>query len=90
VEIKKGQQQFYIGDREDVAIARITFEWETEHVIVANHTYVDEALRGQQVAKKLLDVLVSYARENNLKIRPLCSYVVKAFERYEEYQDIIA
>ena len=88
--IKEGQQSFYIGDDEENAIGRITYEVESDDVIVANHTYVSPVHRGKNIAKLLLDQLVEHARDNNLKVRPQCSYVVRAFEKYKEYQDIIA
>lgn len=60
------------------------------NIMDMNHTYVSEVLRGQGVAKKLLDRAADYARENNYKMNPICSYVVKAFEKSEEYDDVKA
>ena len=88
--IKEGQHSFYIGDDEENVIGRITYEVESDDIIVANHTYVSPDHRGKNIAKLLLDRLVEHARDNNLKVRPQCSYVVRAFEKYKEYQDIIA
>ncbi|RKJ59880.1 N-acetyltransferase [Butyricicoccus sp. 1XD8-22] len=66
-------------------------EWvQKENVMVMNHTYVSDVLRGQGVAKKLLDKAASYARENNYKMEAVCSYVVAAFDRSNEYDDIKA
>ena len=90
MEIKQGDQMFYIGESQEDAIGRITFAVESEDVIVADHTFVNPDYRGKNIARQLLDRLVDYAREKHLKIRPQCSYVVKAFEKYREYQDIIA
>jgi predicted GNAT family acetyltransferase len=59
-------------------------------VMVMDHTFVSPDLRGQGVAKKLLDRAAKYAREKDLKMEPVCSYVVTAFERYKEYDDIKA
>jgi predicted GNAT family acetyltransferase len=86
--IKKGVHEFFIGESSSTAVARICFTPGDDNIIVADHTFVDESLRGQNIAKKLLDALVSYAREQGLVIQPVCSYVVKAFERFEEYHDI--
>ncbi len=86
--IHSGDNVFYITDKNGEKIAHITYQIESDEVIIANSTFVDPSLRGQGVAKLLLDRLANHARENNLKIRPLCSYVVKAFERYDEYSDI--
>ena len=68
--------------------AEITYTPEEEGVIVANHTFVDPSLRGQGVARQLVDRLAVYARENNLKIRPTCSYVVELFKKSTDYDDI--
>ncbi|MBD7983908.1 N-acetyltransferase [Sporosarcina sp. Sa2YVA2] len=57
-------------------------------VMVMDHTYVSEDLRGQGVAKKLLDRAADYARENDYKMDAVCSYVVTAFNRYKEYEDV--
>ncbi|MEK4713179.1 GNAT family N-acetyltransferase [Sporosarcina sp. FSL K6-5500] len=57
-------------------------------VMVMDHTFVSPELRGQGVAKKILDRAASYAREHELKMEPVCSYVVTAFERYKDYDDV--
>jgi len=53
------------------------------------HTEVDVAHEGKGFAKLLLNRLVSYARENKLRIIPLCPYVRAQFTRHpEEYADV--
>lgn len=59
-------------------------------VMVMDHTYVSDKLRGQGVAKKLLDTAATHARENALKMEAVCSYVVSAFNKSDEYNDIKA
>lgn len=59
-------------------------------VMVMDHTYVSEDLRGQGVAKQLLDRAAEYAREKGNKMEAVCSYVVTAFNRYKEYDDVKA
>lgn len=56
--------------------------------MVMNHTVVSPKLRGQGVAKKLLDRAADYAREHGYKMKPICSYVVAAFEKSTEYDDL--
>jgi predicted GNAT family acetyltransferase len=89
MDIKHALNMVYMGD-EASPIAKLVWKPLEGDVILATETFVDPSLRGQGVAKKLLDETVSYARQNGLKIKPKCSYVVIAFERYKEYQDIIA
>lgn len=57
--------------------------------MIFDHTEVSEKLKGQGIAGKLLDEATKYARENNFKVKPVCSYVVKKFES-GEYDDIKA
>ncbi|MEC3875636.1 GNAT family N-acetyltransferase [Chryseobacterium salviniae] len=53
------------------------------------HTEVNEEYSGKGFAKILLDKLVSYARENDLKIVPLCPYVHAQFKKNPElYNDV--
>ncbi|AXI01365.1 N-acetyltransferase [Sporosarcina sp. PTS2304] len=66
-------------------------EWsEDQGIMTMTHTYVDDSLRGQGVAKKLLDQAAENAREKGLKMKAVCSYVVNAFDRSDEYNDVKA
>jgi predicted GNAT family acetyltransferase len=57
--------------------------------ITVYHTEVDESAAGKGYAKLLLDALTGYARENNIKVIPLCPYVHAQFKRHpDEYNDI--
>lgn len=67
--------------------AEITWT-ELANVMVIEHTFVDESMRNQGIAKKLLDQAAEYAREHNFKMEPVCSYAVVAFERYKDYDDV--
>lgn len=86
---EKSGHMFYHGP-ENHPLAKIVFKPAEAGVIIATSTVVDPSLRGQGIAKKLLDHLADYARQEGLKIRPECSYVVKAFERYTDYEDVMA
>lgn len=89
MEIKHGQNRFYI-ENESTEIAEITFIPQNNNTIIIDHTFVDPSLRGQGVAKQLLDEVVRYAREKNLKIIPMCSYAVTAMKRDQSMQDVLA
>lgn len=53
------------------------------------HTEVVDKLKGKGVAGTLLSTMVAYAREHNLKVIPLCPYVLTQFKRHPElYTDI--
>lgn len=53
------------------------------------HTQVAEKLEGQGIGKMLIDAMTDYARKNELKVIPLCTYVQAQFKRHsEKYEDI--
>ena len=60
------------------------------HTIAADHTFVDESLRGQGVAKALLDALAAHAVSQGWKIRADCPFVAKWFARSAAYDGIKA
>ena len=49
---------------------------------------MSDELRGQNIAKQLLNKLADLAREENKKIIPVCSYVVAQFNKSNEYDDV--
>jgi uncharacterized protein len=59
-------------------------------VLRADETFVSETLRGQGVAGKLLRATVDFARDSEARIEPVCSYVVRAFERDPSLGDLRA
>ncbi|WP_438313313.1 GNAT family N-acetyltransferase [Sporosarcina sp. FA9] len=75
------------NEQDGETIAEITWTI-LGNVMAMDHTFVSPELRGQGVAKELLDCAATYARKNELKMEPICSYVVTAFERYSEYDDL--
>ena len=85
-----GDHKFYIGDDENNPIAQITYKDQDENTIIADHTYVSESLRGQGIAGKLFNELISFAEKENKKIVPECSYVKVKMERSPEYQHLIS
>ncbi|QUC05478.1 N-acetyltransferase [Aggregatibacter sp. oral taxon 513] len=52
---------------------------------VAKLTYVSETLRGQGVADKLYQALITFIQENQLKLVPTCSYIAKKWQRHQQH-----
>ena len=83
---KKGA--FYV-DQDGEWVAELTYYRSGEDRITVDHTEVDESLRGQGVGEDLVRAVVEYARENGLKIKPLCPYARKVIESTPEFQDVV-
>jgi len=54
------------------------------------HTYTDPGLRGKGLAAQVVRATFEYAKENNLKVVPTCSYVQAFVRRYDEYKELVA
>lgn len=89
-EIKKGTNQFFIGETEAEAIAKVTYKNKDESTIIVDHTFVSEELRGQGIAGKLYDAIIDFARTEDKKIVPECSYIQVKMKRHTEDQDLLA
>lgn len=77
----------FVGELNGERLAEISWVQNGE-VMVMDHTFVSDKLRGQGVAKKLLDRAAAYARENDYKMQAVCTYVVAAFEKSDAYNDV--
>ena len=78
---------FIFGENGD-ELAKLTYRKEGKKLFFES-TVVSPELRGQGIAGKLFEAGVKYARENNYKIVPVCSYIVKKFES-GKYDDLKA
>lgn len=73
--------------RENEQVGHIVWKLDG-NVMVMDGTYVHESLRGQDMGEKLLDQAAEYAREYGYKMKPVCPYVVKMFDRHSKYDDV--
>lgn len=89
LEIKKSKEKFYIGDNEDNPLGEITLSNMDENTITIEHTIVKDELKGQGAAKQLVKKVVDFAREENKKVIPVCTYAKSEFERNKEYEDVL-
>ena len=77
----------FVGEQNGERLAEISWIQQGE-VMVMDHTFVSDKLRGQGIAKQLLDRAAMYARERKYKMQAVCTYVVAAFEKSATYDDV--
>jgi predicted GNAT family acetyltransferase len=58
--------------------------------LVFTHTQVPEALEGQGVGSRLISAALQDARDQGLKVIPLCEFVSAYIDRHPEDQDLLA
>lgn len=67
----------------------ITYTWAGADKFIIDHTDVYPAFKGKNVGKQLVLKAVDYARENKLKIMPLCPFAKSVFDRNVDLQDVL-
>lgn len=81
-------KRFLIQDDGGIA-AVMTYVISNPELYIIDHTFVENAYRGQGLGDKLIEAMVEYARENGIKILPLCPFAKGRFERISEYADVL-
>lgn len=67
----------------------MAYTWAGKDKFIIDHTQVDPEFGGKGVGKKLLMETVEFARQNSLKIIPLCPFAKSVFEKTENIQDVL-
>jgi len=82
------KERIYANDNEGNLLAEVTFPIR-DGVAYINHTFVDRSLRGQGVAAKLMVLLSSHLKKENLKAIPTCSYAVEWSRQNPDAFDLV-
>ncbi|WP_220740730.1 GNAT family N-acetyltransferase [Leuconostoc miyukkimchii] len=80
----------YFLQEDDKTLAEIIYTTINDgQTYSVNATRVDPSLRGQGIAAKLLDAVITEAQNNHMTIKAVCPYVKKAFaSNPAKYQEI--
>ena len=69
--------------------AEMTFSIASSDLIIIDHTEVHDDHRGSGLGRKLLDAVVAMAREEGIKIIPLCPYANSEFKKDPSIRDVL-
>ena len=86
---KTENSRIYAENENGKVVAEVTFP-EKDGVATIDHTFVDESLRGQGVAGKLVKAAADKIISDGNKIAATCSYAVSWLEKHSEYQTVDA
>ncbi|AFU37885.1 acetyltransferase [Acinetobacter baumannii] len=67
----------------------MTYTWAGESMLIIDATDVNENYRGQGVGRQLLDALVAFVREKDVKVIPLCPYAKSVFDKDPSIGDVL-
>ena len=88
-QMKEGTKGYFGAFDNGNEAGRMSYTFAGETKMILDHTEVNDAYRGKNIGKKILMELVTYARENNIKIIPLCPFARSVFDRLEELRDVL-
>ena len=83
----KGRYEARVEGRDGVG--ELTFSRMSPTKIIADHTGVDDSLRGTGVGSALVERLIADARSEGFTIVPLCPFVRAQYQRHPEWSDVI-
>lgn len=76
-----GNRGSFFIEKEGERFAELVYKMVGPNKMVIEHTEIDEKLKGQGVGVNLLLQLVEFARKDNIKIFPFCSFEKAAFRK---------
>ena len=68
-------------DGEGKLLAEVTFPETADGEFTIDHTFVDESLRGQGVASKLVQAAVDAIEAKGGTVKATCSYAIKWLDK---------
>ena len=72
-------------------LAELTFSASADgKLVMLDHTEVSESLRGQGVARALVEEAVRWARREGIHLVPVCPFARAVFDREPSFHDVLA
>ncbi|ENX12310.1 hypothetical protein F895_03237 [Acinetobacter sp. CIP 64.2] len=83
---KHGTFQLFEGE---VLAGEMAYTWAGGEMLIIDHTDVNVDFRGQGVGRKLLDELIAFVREREVKVIPLCPFAKSVFDKDPSIRDVL-
>ncbi|MFL6417689.1 MAG: GNAT family N-acetyltransferase [Bryobacteraceae bacterium] len=79
--------RFEVREADDIAVLEYRLRG-ADHLVLV-HTGVPHRLEGKGIGALLARTALEYAREHNMRVVPLCSFVQAYLQRHPEYMDVV-
>jgi len=80
----------FVAEIDDKKAGLMTYSVVGPHKIIIDHTEVEAEMQGKNVGYSLVKAAVEYARNNDIKIIPLCPFAKAVFDKTSDYKDVLA
>ena len=88
-EIDDRKLTFYLEDERE-RLGEIHSIFAGKDKVIIEHTEVAEKHEGKGLGKKLIQAVIDYVQEHDLKLIPLCPYANAFFKKnYDTYKDLL-
>ena len=84
-----GDKDYFHIDVDGKQEAKMTLVFAGDDKIIIDHTEVYPGNEGKGFGKKMVAKAVEYARENSIKIIPLCPFAKSVFDKVSEFRDVL-
>ncbi len=78
----------FIVKANGVQIGEVDYKYHGDKVIIITHTGVEKEWSGNNLGFELVTRVVNFAKENDLKIIPMCPFARREFTRTPEFQEV--
>ncbi|TVT29422.1 N-acetyltransferase [Salinicoccus cyprini] len=89
MDIKKGENMFFVGEDELNPEAKIVFTTDEDQDYVIQETQVNDELGGQGVGTDLVETMVEFARQEDKRIVPQCPFARDVMEKDDSMKQLI-
>ena len=86
---ENGNKGSFVAVEDGKTIGEMTYSKAGPGKIIIDHTEVDPEEKGKGIGSVLLDKAVEHARDNKMKIMPLCPFAKAQFDRDVNIRDVL-
>ncbi|HOW38206.1 MAG TPA: GNAT family N-acetyltransferase [Candidatus Izemoplasmatales bacterium] len=90
MEFQVGRNRIFAEGEDGSLLAEVTFPFRPGHRAEINHVFVDDALRGQGVASRLMETAYDHLKRHRRMVIATCPYAISWFAKHPDKQDILA
>jgi predicted GNAT family acetyltransferase len=88
---QQGHRGAFYVEQDGARAAELTFSASPDgKLVMLDHTEVGTSLHGQGISRKLVEASVVWARQQEIKLVPVCPFARAIFENHPEFRDVLA
>ncbi len=89
IHVKGSKRGYFKAEENGTEVGMMTYVYADSQKIIIDHTEVNPEFEGQGVGKSMVMAAVDFARENDIKILPLCTFAKSVFNKTPEIADVL-